>query len=128
MYYENESDFDQAAWNARLEVAKASDEFITLLKELPTESPLSDDEVIEDFKGQMSWASIDSAESMLGSCRFWLMAEWCLPADQQARCTDRLMREAGYSLMAVLPNSKHTEVRDRWQQSMIELVRQQTIG
>jgi hypothetical protein len=105
-----------------------NDDFFTLLKELPTERPLSDDEVIKNFKGQLSWASIESAESMLGACRLWLMAEWCLPADQQARCTERLMREAGYSLMTILPISKHSGARDRWQRSMIEFVRQEAIS
>lgn len=127
MYYENETDFDEAAWSARLEAARTNDDFVTLLKELPTEKRITDDEAIESFKAESTCEGIDSADTMLGWCRFWFMAEWCLPADQQARCTDRLMREAGYSLMTVLPCDRSSVNRERWQRSMIELVSQRAI-
>lgn len=114
MYYENDLDFDEAAWSARLESARTNDDFITLLKELPTEKPMSDEEAIERFKGEPSWEILDSAESLLGWCRFWFMAEWCLPFHQQARCTDRLMREVGYSMHAELVESQCNKNLRRW--------------
>lgn len=58
MYHENESDFDAAAWNSRLDSAQTNDDFLTLLKELPTEKPMNDDEAIERFKGESTWGSI----------------------------------------------------------------------
>jgi hypothetical protein len=84
---------------------------------------MTDDESIESFKAESTWEGIDSADTMLGWCRFWFVAEWCLPADQQARCTDRLMREEGYSLMTILPSNKCSVNRESWQLAMIELVR-----
>jgi hypothetical protein len=121
MYYENESDFDQATWSARLEVAKANDEFITLLKELPTEKPMTDDEAIARFKGESTWESIDGAESLLGWCRFWFVAEWCLPMDQQSRCTARLMQEAGYQLQQELEATPLNKSLRRWHAAILKL-------
>lgn len=126
MYYENETDFDEAAWSARLDLARTNDDFVTLLKELPTEKPMTDDEAIESFKAESTWESIDSADTMLGWCRFWFVAEWCLPAAQQARCTDRLMRGAGYSLETVPPDDKHSVARESWQRSMIKMIQNQS--
>ena len=128
MSYENETDFDQSDWNARLALATTNDDFVSLLKALPSEKPMTDDEAIERFKGESTWEHIDSATDMLRWCLFWLMAEWCLPEAQQARCTERLMRESGYSLMTIQSISKYSGARDRWQRSMIELVRQEAIG
>lgn len=114
MYYENESDFDASAWCPRLESAQTNNDFISLLSELPTEKPMDDDEAIECFKGESTWESIDGAESMLGWCRFWFMAEWCLPMDQQARCTARLMKEAGYPIGQELEATPLNKSLRRW--------------
>lgn len=120
MYYENESDFDQAAWDAALNEAKTGDDFLALLRALPTEKLMTDDEAIERFKGEPSWAYINGAESMLGWCRFWLMAHWVLPMDQQARCVERLMSEGGYSIAE--PYAPTSERARNWHRNILALL------
>ena len=114
MYNESEPDFDEAAWHSRLEVAQTSDDFLSLLAELPPAKPVSDDEIIQRFKGETSWESIDGAESLLGWCRFWFVAEWCLPVEQQARCIARLMQEAGYHFGQELEATRLNKNLRRW--------------
>ena len=102
----NKTDFDEAAWLGRLKKTQAQEDFGMLLRELPSEPPMTDDEIIERFQGKMSafearqaadgWPKENEA-ALRGWCRFWFMAEWCLPADQQKRCTERVLRLAGYA-------------------------------
>lgn len=120
MCHESESDFDAAAWHSRLDSARTSDDLLSLLKGLPTEKPMNDDESIARFKGESTWESIDGAESMLGWCRFWFMAEWCLPPDQQARCTARLMQEAGYPICQELEATPLNKNLRRWHAAICE--------
>ena len=98
MYYENESDFDEVAWQAQLEKASSNEDFVALLKALPSEKPMSDEEVIQAFKAEGSYRHIANEHDLRGWCRFWFMAEWCLPRDQQIRCTHSLLQEAGYQV------------------------------
>ena len=99
-------DFDENAWLNR--VKKCTHEDVKLLiRELPSEPPMSDDEIIERFQGAMAafearqaadgWPKEEGEAALRGWCRFWFMAEWCLPADQQKRCTERVLRLAGYA-------------------------------
>lgn len=122
MHDEDVSDFNQSAWQSRLESARTSDDFLSLLNELPSEKPMSDDEALDRFKGESTWGSINGAESMLEWCRFWFMAEWCLPFDQQIRCTSRLMREAGYSLEKELEATPLNKSLRRWHASILEQI------
>ena len=102
-----EADFDEAAWLSRLKKAHTQEHFMSLFSELPNEPPMTDDEVVEHFQTEMAafearqaaegWPTDKDEAALRGWCRFWFMAEWFLPADQQKRCTERVLRLAGYA-------------------------------
>jgi len=104
---EHKTEFDESAWLERVKNARTKEDFKLLLSALPSTPPLADDDVIDLFQWEMGEITRRKAAEELqtdlsaallrGWCRFWFMAEWCLPADQQKRCTERVLRLAGYA-------------------------------
>ena len=104
---EHETGFNESAWLERVKNSRTKEDLKLLLAELPSIPPLTDDEIIERFQGEMAafearqladgWPTEKDDATLRGWCRFWFMAEWCLPSDQQKRCTERVLRLAGYA-------------------------------